>query len=197
MAARRGGAEKNGTKDEDAAAFYRIPLSSGEALATLAVLRALDQVTTSNSLAGTDIEPGILAAAAQRLSEELPDFTVGRAERLAAALVRTLRETVAVSADEDAAEIRDAPPFPIRRNRRLLEDAYEERQPVEIEYYVSGRKEWTHRRVDISSVHAQNGTWYLSGQCGLRSDHRQFRLDHIRFVRVLDDANDTPDPFTE
>ena len=90
-----------------------------------------------------------------------------------------------------------APPFPIRRNRRLLEDAYEERQPVEIEYYVAGRKEWTHRRVDISSVHAQNGTWYLSGQCGLRNDHRQFRLDHIRSVRVLDDANNMPDPFTE
>ncbi len=184
------------TGHENATEFYHVRFSSGEALATLAVLRALDQVTTSGPLTETDIEPGILASAAQRLGNELPDFVVGRAERLAAALARTLREAAAGSPEDDA-EIRDAPPFPIRRNRRLLEDAYEERQPVEIEYYVSGRKEWTHRRVDISSVHAQNGTWYLSGQCGLRNDHRQFRLDHIRSVHVLDDGDDAPDPFAE
>jgi predicted DNA-binding transcriptional regulator YafY len=62
---------------------------------------------------------------------------------------------------------------------------------------VAGRKEWTHRRVDIGNVYEQNGTWYLSGQCGLRNDHRQFRLDHIRAVRVLDEENDLADPFGE
>jgi len=190
VAARRGGDDKD--------AFYHVHFSSGEALAALAVLRALDQVTANGPLTETDIEPGILTSAAERLADELPDFVVGRADRLAAALTRTLREAVAGSPDSEDAETRDVPPFPIRRNRRLLEDAYEERQPVEIEYYVSGRKEWTHRRVDISSVHAQNGTWYLSGQCGLRNDHRQFRLDHIRSVRILgDEDEDATDPFTE
>lgn len=188
MAARsKNGGDRDG---EDEAAFYHVRFSSGEALATLAVLRALDAVTANSPLADTDIEPGILASAADRLAEELPDFVGVRAARLAAALTRTLREAVAGPPDEAEAETRDAPPFPIRRNRRLLEDAYEERQPVEIEYYVAGRKEWTHRRVDISNVHAQNGTWYLSGQCGLRNDHRQFRLDHIRSVRVLDEGDD-------
>lgn len=176
-------------------AYYRVSLSSGEALATLAVLRALDQATGSARLfTETDIEPGILANAADRLAGELPEFTVVKADRLAAALVRTLRE--AAGTDERDDETRETPPFPIRRTRRLLEDAYEENQPVEIEYYVAGRKEWTHRRVDISSVYEQSGTWYLSGQCGLRNDHRQFRLDHIRAVRVLDDPLESAlDPF--
>jgi predicted DNA-binding transcriptional regulator YafY len=87
----------------------------------------------------------------------------------------------------------------VGRTRRLLEDANDPRLPVEIEYFVASRNEWTARRVEIADVYAQNDTWYVSGHCGLRGDFRQFRLDHIRAVRVLDGEDDEgmPDPFAE
>ena len=181
--------------DMEADAFYRVPLSSGEALATLALLRAVDGLLASGALHETDIEPGILGSAADRLADEVPEFVAARADAIARSLARALRTDIAPAAEDT--DTPDAPPFPIRRTRRLLEDAHEQHLPVEIEYFVSGRKEWTARRVDISSIYEQNGTWYLSGQCGLRSDHRQFRLDHIRSVRVLDDEEAAGDPFTE
>ena len=179
---------------KEADAFYRVPLSSGEALATLALLRAVDGLLTSGVLHETDLEPNILASAAERIADEVPEFVAVRAEVIAGSLARALRTDLTPAAEDR--DTPDAPPFPIRRTRRLLEDAYEQHLPVEIEYFVSGRKEWTLRRVDISSVYEQNGTWYLSGQCGLRSDHRQFRLDHIRSVRVLDEEAAVPDPFS-
>ena len=171
--------------------FYRVPLSSAEALATLAALRALSALTRSNHL-DTEIEPGIFQSAADHIAEEVPEFLVSRAESLSGPLAEALRSNLRAFADDE--ELGDEPPFPVRRTRRLLQDAYEQDLRVEIEYYVASREEWTTRRVDISDVHERNGTWYLSGYDWLRGEHRMFRLDHIRYVRVLDEPV-LPDPF--
>jgi len=173
--------------------FYRVPLSSAEALATLAALRALTELGNAGLLTA-EIEPGIFQSAADRIAEEVPEFVASRAESLSGPLAEALRRPISDARGDDEEEIRDEPPFPIRRTRRLLEDAYEHDLQVQIEYYVSSRDEWTTRRVDIGDVQEKNGTWYLSGHDYLRGDHRLFRLDHIRSVRVLDELV-LPDPF--
>ena len=121
-----------------------------------------------------------------------------QADRLAAALALTLIETKIGSGDAYKEQYDKAePPFPIARNRRLLEDAFEQGKTVSIEYYVASRHEWTTRDVAISDVYKKNEEWYLSGQCGLRQEYRHFRLDHIRAVRLLSDEDTVPDPFME
>jgi predicted DNA-binding transcriptional regulator YafY len=177
--------------------LYRISLSSGEALATLAALRALHALLDSDDIV-SDIDPAILESAADRITEELPEFMAPQADRLAAAVARTLVETK-VGSSHLREELYDQaePPFPIARNRRLLEDAFEQGKDVEIEYYVASRHEWTTRDVVISDVYKKNEEWYLSGQCGLRQEYRHIKLDHLRAVRVLDklDKEDhIPDP---
>ena len=171
--------------------FYRVSLSSAEALSTLAALRALSALTDAGAL-DTEIETGIFQSAADRIAAEVPEFVARRAELLSAQLAEALWPNSGASAGDE--EMGDEPPFPIRRTRRLLEDAYEQDLRVEIEYYVSSREEWTTRRVDISDVHEKNGTWYMSGHDFLRGEHRLFRLDHIRSVRVLDEPV-LADPF--
>jgi predicted DNA-binding transcriptional regulator YafY len=176
--------------------FYRVSLSSGEALATLAALRTLNALLDSDQIV-SDIDPAILESAADRIAEELPEFMAPQADRLAAAVARTLVETRIGSSDLKEEFYDDAePPFPTARNRRLLEDAFEQGKKAEIEYYVASRHEWTTRDVSISDVYKKNDEWYLSGQCGLRQEYRHFKLDHIRAVRVLDDEDTAaPDPF--
>ena len=174
--------------------FYRVPLTSSEALATLAVLRALDALLASGALPDSEIEPGILASAAERIAAEVPEFLGGRAEALCGSLVHDMLTELRPDGraeDEDRVE----PPFPVRRTRRLLEDAFERERPVEIEYFVQSRKQWTTRRVQISDVFRRDDAWYLSGHCEMRGDFRQFRLDHIRSVRVFDEDAAVPDPF--
>jgi predicted DNA-binding transcriptional regulator YafY len=175
--------------------FYRVSLSSGEALATLAALRALHALLSDDETAA-DIDADILESAANRISEELPEYMAPQADRLAAALALTLVETKIGSGEQIREEYNNAePPFPIARNRRLLEDAFEQGKEVEIEYYVASRREWTTRDVSISDVYKKNEEWYLSGQCGLRQEYRHFKLDHIRAVRIVGHEDDVPDPF--
>jgi predicted DNA-binding transcriptional regulator YafY len=175
--------------------LYRISLSSGEALATLAALRTLHALLDDDDTI-SDIDPGILESAADRITEELPEYMAPQADRLAAALALTLIETKVGSGEQIREEYsKTEPPFPIARTRRLLEDAFEQGKEVEIEYYVASRREWTTRDVAISDVYKKNEEWYLSGQCGLRQEYRHFKLDHIRAVRVVGHEDELPDPF--
>jgi hypothetical protein len=96
----------------DDGAFYRIPLSSGEALATLAALRALDRAFAEGILPDSDLEPGILASAADHIADELPEFSTVRAEALAAALVRAFKATRPVTRARMRTRHAKRPPFP-------------------------------------------------------------------------------------
>lgn len=181
--------------------FYRVPLSSAEALATLAVLRALHGLAGEGGggaagILDTDIAPDVLESAAERIAAEVPEFVAAQADRLAGTLAHALVVNAA-EITENTGDQRTEPPFPIGRTRRLLEDAFERRAPVEIEYYVQSRREWTARRVEITDVHERGGSWYLSGQCGMRGDFRRFRLENIRAIRVLDaeDEDGETNPF--
>lgn len=182
--------------------FYRIPLTSGEALATLATLKALSKSTDASGI-DIDLEPGILASAVERIEAELPEYVVEQAERLSLSLAASLGSGNSGAFGEEIFNETTEPPFPIGRTRRLLQDAFDRDRQVEIEYFVRSRKEWTTRHVDIMGVHEDDGVWHLRGHCRLRGDCRQFRLDHIRAVRVLDtgEENDTghdaPDPFRD
>jgi predicted DNA-binding transcriptional regulator YafY len=177
--------------------FYRVSLSSGEALATLAALRAFHALT-QNSGVLTDVEPGVWQSAADRLQDELPDFVHVHAERLAASLAAALAEGVVGVEGLPAFDMseRGKPPYPVQRTRRILENAQLSGRPATIHYYVKSRDEWTTRRLDDLDVYEEDGSWYVSGHCGLRHEHRLFRLDHIGGVKLLGD-DDLPDPFAE
>ncbi len=173
--------------------YYRAPLTSAEALAAMAVLRAVDALIEAGAVE-TGIEPGILRSAADRVAGEVPEFVADQARALAGPVAHGLLASAGGAPDDGG---RDEPPFPTRRTRRLLEGAFEEDTPVEIEYFVQSRGEWTTRRLLISDVYEREGAWYVSGHCELRGDFRQFRLDHIRSVRVLEEDAPAGDPFRE
>lgn len=175
--------------------FYRVPLSSSEAKATLAALRILEIMLAKSEIV-SDIEPGILVSARERIEAEVPEFAAHQAAQISETLFSDFRDAWRDIEDAGLNET-DEPPFPIQRTRRLLQDACDRDVPVEIEYYVRSRDEWTTRRVNGANIAEQNGGVFLQGECGLRGDFRQFRLDHIRSVRVLDNIKNLPDPFSE
>ncbi|HVK03394.1 MAG TPA: WYL domain-containing protein [Armatimonadaceae bacterium] len=174
--------------------FYRVPLSTAEALAALAVLRALARFGTDDPAVLGDIDASVLESAAERVEAEMPDFAVGKAAALSGELLSELRQLRGsggavsnLSPDEsDSEDDGENPPFPVARARRLLQDAWDREVPVEIEYFVARRNEWTTRRVEIQNVRRDDGVWYVAGQCGMRRDYRNFRIDHIRSVRLLE-----------
>lgn len=173
---------------------YRVSLTSAEVLAAIAALRALDALITTGAIE-IQIAPGILASAAGRMATEVPEFVADQAAALSKTVTAALSAGRAEGeADEDTHDQEGLPVFPIGSTRRLLEDAWDRDVPVEIEYFSASREAWTTRRVAIDAVYENEGNGYLSGHCGLRDDHRLFRLDRIRSVRVLDAGSD---PFTD
>ncbi|GEM_PF-2775324 len=178
----------NTTAAAPADAFYRVPLTSAEVLATLAGLRALARLGAEDPALLGDLEVSVLESAVERVEAEVPDFVAGRAVALAAALASELAPPNLPGEVGDSEDGHGDPPFPVGRTRRLLEAAWGGERPVEIEYFVARRNEWTRRRVEIDRVYRDDGVWYVAGHCGLRDDYRNFRLDHVRSVRILDDT---------
>ncbi len=172
--------------------FYRIRLTTAEALATLTVVKAMGALLSAKS--DTTLPAGMLDEAAARFAEELPEFAVNESERLAAALAIDVVDALRSEMGNSGSPL-DEPPFPTGENRLALMGALEKRQPVEIEYYVRSRNEWSRRNVDIQNVYVSGDAWFVSGHCRLRDEFRLFRIDHIRSVRALDE--DDSDPFSE
>lgn len=193
--------------ETDVAAFNQVSLTTEEAKATLAVLRAVRNVLIdADGAAFTDFDSDILTTAADRIAEELPEFTVTRAERLSDELAAWLEKRAETAPETFGRHGDEKPPFPVQRNRRVLKRAFDRGLAAEIEYYVRSREEWTVRRVDIEDVFEDEDTWYLEGYCRLRRDHRLFRLDNIRAVRIpgedspddiADEDGDEADPFAD
>lgn len=178
--------------------YYRVPLSTGEATAAIAALRVVCALLQREGVA-SDIAPEVLESAAARIEGELPEFMGPAAEKLRTLLAETLAGANfdPDEADETSGQI--MPPFGVGRTRRILEQARRSTGVAEIEYYVASRNQWSTRSVEISNVYESTNGWYLEGECLLRREHRMFRLENIRAVRVApgeDSAeDDLPDPF--
>ena len=164
--------------------FYRVPLTSGEAIAVLAFLRALEKPLST--LPQSVLDPAILQSAAERLAAQLPEFAADNAAHLA----KTLRQTLSSALNDMGKEGVQASEtgLSIREKVTALELAMESGSPVEIRYYVASRDEWTRRLVDIDDVYEDEGKWYCEGYCRLRRDHRVFRVDNIGSVRLRDNG---------
>ncbi|RJQ32053.1 MAG: WYL domain-containing transcriptional regulator [Peptococcaceae bacterium] len=70
---------------------------------------------------------------------------------------------------------------------RLLSQAIEKRNTVEMEYYTASRDDQTRRRVDPYHLRYYGGAWYLIAYCHLRREVRVFALDRIREAGLLED----------
>ena len=184
--------------------FYRVPLSTAEAIATAATLRLVGDLLQRDGVV-SEVPPEIWESAASRIEAEMPEFFQGRVQQLRENLETMLSTSNFSPQNSDNVTNAGYPPFPIKPSRRLLETIKRVSRIAEIEYYVASRNEWTVRRVEIEDVYEDDRGTYLAGRCSLRNDYRQFRLDHIRSVRPVprgggenvNDEDDLPDPFDD
>ena len=68
-----------------------------------------------------------------------------------------------------------------------LRDAINARRVVRIRYRSASKAETTTRDVEPWSVLGASGAWYLRGYCRMVQAHRDFRLDRIAELEVLED----------
>jgi hypothetical protein len=64
-----------------------------------------------------------------------------------------------------------------------VKNAYDQRQPITIEYYSPARGEKTVRTIEPLMLYEHNGTQYIEAWCHLDDDTRTFRVDRILEVK--------------
>jgi predicted DNA-binding transcriptional regulator YafY len=71
---------------------------------------------------------------------------------------------------------------------RLLAQAVEKKNAVEMEYYTASRDHQTRRKVNPYHLRYYGGAWYLIAYCRLRREVRIFALDRIREAVLLEET---------
>ena len=71
-------------------------------------------------------------------------------------------------------------------NRKILEEALEEKLQIEFQYRSLSSKEMEIRRVDPWALFHHRGVDYLIGYCYLRESVRYFHLERMKDIEILD-----------
>ncbi len=71
-----------------------------------------------------------------------------------------------------------------------LRQAIVNKRPVSIEYYSAYKQETTQREAEPIGLFYYGQAWHFIGWCRLRKDYRDFRLDRIRRLIILEDRFD-------
>jgi predicted DNA-binding transcriptional regulator YafY len=76
---------------------------------------------------------------------------------------------------------------------RLLQQAAENHEQVEIVYFSSAATEPSRRRVDPYQVVLREGRWYLDGYCHLVEETRRFQVDRVQQARLTGESFVAPE----
>ena len=76
-----------------------------------------------------------------------------------------------------------------------VNEATQKKKSIEIVYYTMSRKKESKRKVDPYRIWFFNGTFYLIGNCHVRSEVRIFALDRIKMLHLTKDDFEIPEDF--
>ena len=119
-------------------------------------------------------------------------------EHAVARLAEHLPETIRVEPEVLARTIRfeagPHPPVPFF-GLEMLEKAISEQRVVRMRYYSNSKAEEVVREVESHTLLSYQHRWYLIAWCRLRQAMRDFRVDRIRQMEVLDEVFAIPPEF--
>lgn len=124
----------------------------------------------SRQAAGKLAEAGHLALA--KLEAVLP--------HAARTLVEELSETIRFLLPEQRFNLDDP-------RLMTLRQAIRQQQVIDVTYHSYTRDEVTQRQIEPYELIYGGGSWYVRGHCRLRQDTREFRLDRIDTLQMLDE----------
>lgn len=128
---------------------------------------------------------------ASRTAGRTPDEAERAVAKIAAVLPPAAREEVERRTDPIRFP-RSLPPdarFDLDDPRlAMLRRAVLERRVVALRYHGRGRDEVTDRLVEPRGLACYDGVWYVSAFCRLRRGGRDFRLDRVESLGLLDDT---------
>lgn len=158
----------------------------------LALFRAIKIMQSGEELLGIDVDKKIVAALVEKFLKEVDTQSAKKIDKEIASLIKEARESSQLAdsgeGDEEYGNYFDrdfGPNYPYSGTLEILNQAIENNQKVEINYYSANQGKFTKRKVKPENIERRSGTPYLNAYCYLRNDDRVFKLSRIKDIKIV------------
>lgn len=142
---------------------------------------------SGEELLGIDIDKAIVDSLGEKFLKEINTKSAKKIDREIVSLIKEAREANQFSdcTESDDFDSVFGPNYAYSDTLKILNQAIENNQAVEIYYYTASRGSFTKRKVKPEDIERRNGTPYLNAFCYLRNDDRVFKLSRIKDIKVV------------
>ena len=85
------------------------------------------------------------------------------------------------------------PTNPTDIHLKLVQRAIAQQRVVQMQYFSPGSGEFTERTIEPTEAIYEDNAWRIKAYCQLRQDYREFRLDRMSKLRLIDGVRQRKD----
>lgn len=159
----------------------------------LALFKAVKIIQSGEELLGIDIDKAVVDTLAKKFLKVIDVKSAKKIDKEIASLINRAREANQFSDCTESDESEDydgdfGPSYAYSDTLKILDQAIENGQVVEINYYSANQGNFTKRKVKPENIERKNGAPYLNAFCYLRNDDRVFKLSRIKDIKIVKEA---------
>lgn len=145
------------------------------------------------------LEEGIVALTTAEVIDDVPRLSTRQAAAISAGLgylasipefagnndIQDLMRKISAGSSRGAAEVISVAPGSIEAGAETLRQAILSNRAISCEY-INRKQEKTVREIEPLRIDLENGVWYLRGYCPINQGVRNFLIEHMRAIQILD-----------
>lgn len=145
------------------------------------------------------LEEGIVALTTAEVIDDVPRLSTRQAAAISAGLgylasipefagnndIQDLMRKISAGSSRGTAEVISVAPGSIEAGADTLRQAILSNRAISCEY-INRKQEKTVREIEPLRIDLENGVWYLRGYCPINQGVRNFLIEHMRAIQILD-----------
>lgn len=145
------------------------------------------------------LEEGTVALTTAEVIDDVPRLSTRQAAAISAGLgylasipefagnndIQDLMRKISAGSSRGAAEVISVAPGSIEAGADTLRQAILSNRAISCEY-INRKQEKTVREIEPLRIDLENGVWYLRGYCPINQGVRNFLIEHMRAIQILE-----------
>ena len=145
------------------------------------------------------LEEGIVSLTTAEVIDDVPRLSTRQAAAISAGLgylasipefagnsnIQDLMRLISAGSSRGAVEVISVAPGSIEAGADTLRQAILSNRTISCEY-INRKQEKTVREIEPLRIDLENGVWYLRGYCPVNQGVRNFLIEHMRSIQILD-----------
>ena len=145
------------------------------------------------------LEEGVVSLTTAEVIDDVPRLSTRQAAAISAGLgylasipefagnsnIQDLMRLISAGSSRGAVEVISVAPGSIEAGADTLRQAILSNRTISCEY-INRKQEKTVREIEPLRIDLENGVWYLRGYCPVNQGVRNFLIEHMRSIQILD-----------